>query len=246
VWPGLFDDLNKKPYRKKVKGKIQKRSTEADDFLNDIFDDPIEELTGIPPDPMLKKLYGDIKPPFHCLSVKQPYADLLVSGVKDVENRTWDTNYRGPLLIQATATPDRAGFRSMKHGDKAKYLEDDLYQYTRQKFVGIVNVKDCVKNYRNSDWIEAGMWHWVVTDAVMFENPMHVKGKLGIWSFDDKTYTVRNEIWSLIGMKHKIKGRGMTSRYAYDTKTSTINITSPSSFSYQMPNFDEVNDFRDG
>ncbi len=35
------------------------------------------------------------------LSVRQPWAWLLVQGIKTVENRTWRTNYRGPLLIHA-------------------------------------------------------------------------------------------------------------------------------------------------
>jgi hypothetical protein len=36
------------------------------------------------------------------LSVCQPWAWLLVNGHKDVENRVWATQYRGPLLIHAS------------------------------------------------------------------------------------------------------------------------------------------------
>jgi len=35
------------------------------------------------------------------LTICQPYAELIVSGKKLVENRTWSTTYRGPLLIHA-------------------------------------------------------------------------------------------------------------------------------------------------
>lgn len=35
------------------------------------------------------------------LSVCQPWAWLLVNGFKDVENRSWATKHRGPLLIHA-------------------------------------------------------------------------------------------------------------------------------------------------
>lgn len=35
------------------------------------------------------------------LTVCEPYAHLIASGVKRVENRTWKTDYRGPLLIHA-------------------------------------------------------------------------------------------------------------------------------------------------
>lgn len=35
------------------------------------------------------------------LTIRQPYAWLIVAGIKPVENRTWSTTYRGPLLIHA-------------------------------------------------------------------------------------------------------------------------------------------------
>lgn len=40
------------------------------------------------------------------LSVKQPWAALLVGGVKAVEVRTWGTRRRGPVLIHAARIPD--------------------------------------------------------------------------------------------------------------------------------------------
>src|SRR5262245_11201284 len=38
------------------------------------------------------------------LSVHQPFAWLIVNGAKTVENRSWVTHYRGPLLIHASKT----------------------------------------------------------------------------------------------------------------------------------------------
>jgi ASCH domain len=35
------------------------------------------------------------------LSVRQPWAWLIVHGYKDVENRSWATSFRGPVLIHA-------------------------------------------------------------------------------------------------------------------------------------------------
>lgn len=35
------------------------------------------------------------------LTISQPYASLIASGRKWVENRTWPTTYRGPLAIHA-------------------------------------------------------------------------------------------------------------------------------------------------
>ena len=35
------------------------------------------------------------------ISIRQPWAWLIVNGHKDIENRSWKTNFRGPLLIHA-------------------------------------------------------------------------------------------------------------------------------------------------
>jgi len=37
------------------------------------------------------------------LSVQQPWATLLCAGIKDVENRSWDTTFRGTVLIHASS-----------------------------------------------------------------------------------------------------------------------------------------------
>ena len=37
-----------------------------------------------------------------CLSLKQPYAELLVAGKKTIEVRTWNTKFRGQFLVHAS------------------------------------------------------------------------------------------------------------------------------------------------
>lgn len=43
------------------------------------------------------------------LSIKQPWAWLIVMNHKPLDNRSWRTSYRGPLLIHAGKGIDRAG-----------------------------------------------------------------------------------------------------------------------------------------
>ena len=64
------------------------------------------------------------------LSVRQPWAGLIVKGIKAIENRTWRTHYRGDLLIHASGKWDghasdtyskiRMNYR--KHSDELKLL----------------------------------------------------------------------------------------------------------------------------
>ena len=39
------------------------------------------------------------------LSIKEPYASMICSGMKTIETRTWRTNYRGKLLLCASKKP---------------------------------------------------------------------------------------------------------------------------------------------
>lgn len=48
-----------------------------------------------------------------CLSIKQPYADLIPSGKKTIENRRWATRYRGEFLIHASSHVDKRGCRRL-------------------------------------------------------------------------------------------------------------------------------------
>lgn len=43
------------------------------------------------------------------LSVRQPWASLIAWGDKTIEHRSWETPYRGPLLIHASGRPICAG-----------------------------------------------------------------------------------------------------------------------------------------
>ncbi len=40
------------------------------------------------------------------LSIRQPWANLIVSGEKTIETRVWATPYRGPLLLLSSKKPD--------------------------------------------------------------------------------------------------------------------------------------------
>jgi hypothetical protein len=46
------------------------------------------------------------------LSIKQPWANMIATGQKTIETRLWPTDYRGPLLVVSSKTPNihPAGF----------------------------------------------------------------------------------------------------------------------------------------
>ena len=111
------------------------------------------------------------EPVRRALSVRQPFAHLIIHGGKNVENRTWATRYRGPLAIHASGTMRKQLAR--KYGlDPEKLLTGHV--------VGIVDIVDCVDDSR-SRWAEKGSWHWILKNPRPLRNPVKRKGKLGIF-----------------------------------------------------------------
>jgi hypothetical protein len=122
------------------------------------------------------------------LSVIMPWPLLIMHYGKDVENRTWATNYRGKILIHASKKAEGA-FDTL-HVIKEKGLIDfngmswlfSRYPSRLGCIIGSVELVDCVQNSK-SRWAEPGMWHWVLRDPIPLENPIPVRGSLGLWEY---------------------------------------------------------------
>ena len=48
---------------------------------------------------------------YQAISIRQPWCHFILHDGKDVENRTWPSRFRGPVLIYASKTPDDAAYR---------------------------------------------------------------------------------------------------------------------------------------
>lgn len=127
------------------------------------------------------------------LSIIQPWASLIAVGIKDIENRTWRTNYRGEFLIHASAKRLPAGWTALTSEQYAAATrlvnpygkENDVKQLPVSAIIGKARLVDCVLNHP-SVWAEKGVWNWVLADVQLFSTPvLNVKGRLGFWEFDD-------------------------------------------------------------
>lgn len=71
------------------------------------------------------------------LTIKQPWATLIIQGDKRFEFRSWKTSYRGDLLIHAGKGIDKEAMKRLK-----KYIPEDM---PLGKIIGKVKLVDCIK-----------------------------------------------------------------------------------------------------
>jgi len=82
------------------------------------------------------------------LSIRQPWAYLIASGQKDIENRSWRTHFRGKFYIHAGKKIDKVAYETLVEcGIKLPPIE-------KLKIGGIIGkaeISDCV-NESKSEW----------------------------------------------------------------------------------------------
>lgn len=122
-----------------------------------------------------------------CLTVRQPWASLIISGAKRVENRTWTTNYRGPLAIHAGANRDVTGAVKWLTENELPAPSDPPYG----AILGVVNLIDVIRSDDaeglarhglTADKFVEGPFCWVLSNPRPLEAPLPYTGQLGLFS----------------------------------------------------------------
>ncbi len=121
------------------------------------------------------------------LTICQPYAELIVSGRKLVENRKWSTNYRGPLII---------------HAGKSRAWLDNWTAVGDLVFGSIVGVAEvvaclwvediraglCEKKFESLADHEhtEGPWCWVLENARRIDPVIPYRGRQGLFNIPEE------------------------------------------------------------
>ena len=126
------------------------------------------------------------------LSIREPWATLIVRHGKDCENRVWATGYRGPLLICASMQVERfdlddwndwvdaQGFGEKRPPSPLALGREVLPGHA----VGVVDVVGCDEVMRGP-WDAEGQFHIRLANPRALQRPFKVKGRLGFFEVDD-------------------------------------------------------------
>jgi len=142
------------------------------------------------------------------ITIKQPWASLICTarqdnpqlGIKDIENRTWPTKFRGRVLVHASAkiwNEELLGLMTFDQVDKiSEYGIREFFAGSRVTgaIIGSVEIVECVTNH-TSMWAEKTetflgsdiqfnrIYNWVLANPILFPEPIPAKGKLSFWDF---------------------------------------------------------------
>jgi hypothetical protein len=124
------------------------------------------------------------------LTLRQPYASLVILGIKKYETRQWYMKHRGPILIHAAKHPAHNAQRVLRSLPHFPYSLADL---PTQAIIGQVTIAQCfdaaflhpdAQQYKLG-FFQAGYFAYELTDPLPTASPLPHPGKMGLWELDD-------------------------------------------------------------
>ena len=122
------------------------------------------------------------------LTIKEPWATLIIEGYKEYEFRSWKTNYRGKILIHAG--------KSLEKNQAKKFKEYNL-KYSCGEIIGEADLVDCIKVTEEFDkklkkknsLVYGNSGHeqnngWKLENIKKYDKKIKVNGKLGLWNYE--------------------------------------------------------------
>ena len=116
------------------------------------------------------------------ITVKQPWAQLIVLGFKPVENRSRRTGHRGPLLIHAGVKPDIGDRANRALARWLPHVSIDALPFGQ--IIGsaeLCDVIDTADAINGDAWWFTGPYGWLLRNARQFDRGFPTRGQLGLW-----------------------------------------------------------------
>jgi predicted transcriptional regulator len=129
-----------------------------------------------------------------CLSVSQPFADLIISGKKTIELRKWNTNFRGEFLIHAPLKIRTEDCRRLKINKKfvtgAIIGKAEIWDV--KKYNSIKEIKMDQKFHLASKNFHDKTFGFRLKNAKPLRIPITCKGQLGFFDIDIPKTKIKN------------------------------------------------------
>ncbi len=122
------------------------------------------------------------------LSIKNPWATLIVDGYKKYEFRSWKTNYRGKILIHSSLGIEK---------DMLERFKDYNLECINGYIIGEAILIDCilVTNEFNEELLKIDKtvygranhemkYAWKLENVIKYDKPIKAKGSLGLWNYE--------------------------------------------------------------
>lgn len=123
------------------------------------------------------------------LSIAQPWAECIVSKGKNVENRSWNTKFRGYFAIHASQSKSADRFEYCRSEMGIRLNPSDLEFGCIVGFAELVDVITEDEITRETKKWFGGEYGFVLKNVIRLKNPVPAKGSLSFWKLRGRALT---------------------------------------------------------
>ena len=170
------------------------------------------------------------------ISIRQPWADLIIQGKKTLELRSWSVRYRGPLAIHASQTMDEAACRAQgidPRGVSAGVL------------IGVVELVDILsldeqslaetsRQHLAEGSFKPPIFGWRLANPSALQNPVPFTGRMGLFNVPDGLLGLETQTRSEPESVPSHEESSPDSRLPFELQVKIEEGTRPSQASYRL------------
>jgi hypothetical protein len=130
-----------------------------------------------------------------CLSISQPFADLIISGKKSIELRNWNTNFRGEFLVHAPLKIRIDDAKRLKINKKfiTGSIIGKVQLYDVKKYNSIKEINLDQKFHFSIKKFQTKTFGFLLKNAKPLRIPIPWKGQLGIFDVNFPKTKIKNK-----------------------------------------------------
>jgi len=130
-----------------------------------------------------------------CLSISQPFADLIISGEKNIELRNWNTNFRGEFLVHAPLKIRVEDSKRLKINKKfvTGAIIGKAQLYDVKKYNSFQEIKSDKKFHLSLKKFQSKTFGFMLKNAKPFRVPIPWKGQLGFFDVELPKIKIKNK-----------------------------------------------------
>ena len=121
-----------------------------------------------------------------CLSICQPFAELVIQNKKTIELRKWNTNFRGEFLVHAPIKIRKEEIKKMRIKEKlttgAIIGKAELYDV--KKYESIEEIQNDKNKHFSTKNFQEKTFGFILKNSKPLRIPIPWKGQLGFFNVD--------------------------------------------------------------
>ena len=129
-----------------------------------------------------------------CLSVCQPFAELIIQNKKTIELRKWNTNFRGEFLVHAPIKIRKEDYKKLKIKKKLTIgaIIGKVELCDVKKYESLKEIQIDKKKHITSIISQEKKFGFILKNAKPLRIPIPWKGQLGFFDVDLPKMKIKN------------------------------------------------------